>query len=148
MSLKSDYYKNLLLSISRGNYRGFFSNAKPLFMIALFDSIQEGSIIDNVIKFDNKILGTHYHSISNDFEPEHIPTPYNKPFFHLNSEPFYFLRFKPGITPPIQSKTPSSKFLREQVEYAFLDDELWDLLQDSEVREEYRQAIIQHFIKR
>ena len=148
MSLKSDYYKNLLLSISRGNYRGIFSNAKPFFMIALFDSIKEGAIIGNRIKYNNKNLGTHYYTISNYFEPSISPTLFSKPFFHLNSEPFYFLKFKPGVTPPVQSKTPSSKFLRDQVEYASLDDELWDLLQDPGVREEYRQAIIQHFIKR
>lgn len=148
MSLKSDYYKNLLLSISRGNYRGLFSNAKPFLLIALFDAIKEGHIIGNVIKFDNTHLISLYRTISHEFEPTNRPTPFAKPFFHLNSEPFYIIRFKPDLSHPKQSTTPSSKFLREQVEYASFDDDLWNLLQEPDVIEEYRQAIIQHFIKR
>ena len=61
--------------------------------------------------------------------------------FYLGSEDFYFIKGKKAHT------TPSAKFLRENVEYACLDDDLWELMQDPETRNELRDAIIKHFIK-
>jgi putative restriction endonuclease len=65
----------------------------------------------------------------------------------MKSEPYYFIKWKDGVKNINASQTPSAKYLRENVEYACLDDELWELLQDSETRNELRDAIIQHFIK-
>lgn len=65
----------------------------------------------------------------------------------MKSEPYYFIKWKDGVKYMNASQTPSAKFLRENVEYVCLDDELWELLQDPETRNELREAIIQHFIK-
>lgn len=51
------------------------------------------------------------------------------------------------MIPPRQAESPSGKFLAENVDYAYLDDTLWELLQDKSVREEYKEAIITHFLK-
>ncbi|MBR1889816.1 MAG: hypothetical protein IJ816_04215, partial [Alloprevotella sp.] len=61
-------------------------------------------------------------------------------------EPFYYLKWKSATKIPRQAITPSVKFLRENIEYACLDEGLWELLQDPETRNELRDAIIQHFI--
>ena len=47
---------------------------------------------------------------------------------------------------PRQAHTPSMMFLKNQVEYAALDDELWELLQGPVVRNDYREAIIKKFL--
>ena len=44
-------------------------------------------------------------------------------------------------------KTATVKYLTENLNYAYLDQELWDLLQDYNVREEFRELIINFFIK-
>lgn len=147
MSLKSSYYKTTLLGIKRGNYRGAFSNAKPLFVIALIEAITEGAIWGNKIIYISDRLKSIYTSTSKTLEPERTVTPIHMPFFHLLTEPFYHIKWITGIKPPMAAHTPSAKFLRENVEYACLDDELWELLQDPETRNELRDAIIQHFIK-
>lgn len=146
-SLKSLYYKNQLLSIKRGNHCGVVSNAKPYFLIAVLSQIGEGSIIGNTISFTVTSLVEEYQKVYNEFEPNKKVTPITKPFFHLNSEQFYIIKWKPGVSAPSQGHTPSAKFLRENVEYAAFDDELWDLLQDKAIRDEYREAIINFFLK-
>ena len=52
-----------------------------------------------------------------------------------------------GLFPPRQTQSPSGKFLTENVDYAYLDDTLWELLQDKDIREEYKEAIITHYLK-
>lgn len=63
------------------------------------------------------------------------------PYYYLKGEEFYYLI---GSHYP---KTPSAKFLRENVEYASLDDDLWQLLQDEGARNEIKEAIISYFIE-
>lgn len=147
MNLKTAYYRDMLLAIHRGNSRTGFSNAKPFYILAIIKGIENGFIIGNNIRIDNLSLKDAYYSIFKEYAPNKDVTPLQKPYFHLNSEQFYQLKFKPGTTPPPQAKTPSVKFLREEVEYAALDEQLWDLLQDSVIREEYRQAIIRRFLQ-
>lgn len=74
-------------------------------------------------------------------------TPFNMPFFHLNAEEYYHIKWKTKNEKPCQAQSPSSKYLRENIDYAYLDPELWDLLQDPLVRDEFRKAIINHYLK-
>ena len=147
MGLKLSYYRSILLETHRGNGHGIISNAKPYLLLSIINLIERGDILGNRIRFDNIKLAETYEIVSKLYEPQKAITPLFKPFFHLNREPFYYLKWKASVKIPKQATTPSAKFLRENVEYACLDDDLWELLQDSEVRNEFRDAIIQHFIK-
>lgn len=147
MSLKVAYYRGVLLETHRGNGRGIISNAKPYLLLSIIHLIENGELIGNRILFDNCKLSESYHSISFFYEPQKNATPIYKPFFHLNREPFYYIKWKQAAKIPKQATTPSAKFLRENVEYACLDDDLWELLQNPETRNELKNAIIQHFIK-
>lgn len=146
MSLKVAYYRGALLETHRGNGRGIVSNAKPYLLLSIIRLIEQGDIIGNRILFDNNALSETYNSVSKLYEPDKAVTPISKPFFHLNREPFYYLKWKSATKIPRQAITPSAKFLRENIEYACLDEGLWELLQDPETRNELRDAIIQHFI--
>ena len=147
MSLKTAYYQGVLLETHRGNGRGRISNAKPFLLLSIIKLIADGEIMGNRIQFDNCNLSKTYNAISKQYEPDIETTPLSKPFFHLNREPYYYLKWKPNTIIPKQAVTPSAKFLRENVEYACLDDDLWELLQDKDTRNELREAIIQHFIR-
>ena len=46
------------------------------------------------------------------------------------------------------SSTPSAKYLREHLQYAKLDDELWKLLQDADNREYFRRNIINRYLSK
>lgn len=146
MSLRTSYYVNLILSTNRGYNKGIASNAKPLYLLAIFKGIEEGFLLGNKIVFDENISNL-YMEVCNFYEPWRIPAKFYKPYFHLESEPYYYIKWRNGVRIANALRTPSAKFLRENVEYACLDDDLWELLQEPETRNELRDAIIQHFIK-
>lgn len=154
MSLLADTYKEVLLKTKRGNCRGKYSNAKPIFLLSIIDAIEEGVILGNKIAYDCKQLRDKYRSnyvaCQNDgkavFRANSSITPFCMPFFHLNAEPYYHIKWINAITPPPQAQSPSDKYLRTNVDYAFLDDELWELLQNADIRAEYRQSIVKNFL--
>lgn len=152
---KKDVYLTALLKIKRGNKDGIFSNAKPLMILTLIDAIGQGVVTENMILFDNEELRKLYKRVSSKSYDENCLlmrtndriTPFKMPFFHLNAEEFYHIKWKEGITPPQQATSPSAKYLRDNVSYAHLDPDLWSLLQDPQTREEFREAIISHYLK-
>ena len=146
MSLKASYYTNLILSTNRGYNKGIASNAKPMYLLAVMRGIEEGVLIGNKIIYDDTISNI-YLEVCQEHEPWRCPAKFYKPYFHMKSEPYYYIKWKNGISMTNAMQTPSAKFLRENVEYACLDDDLWELLQDKDTRNELREAIIQHFIR-
>ena len=67
------------------------------------------------------------------------------PFFHLKNDEFFYLKFKTHDI--VLKKTVSSKFIRDNIEYGLFDNALWDLLQDTENRNYYKELIIEKFLK-
>jgi len=139
-SLKLQYYRTALIRTKRGNGRGKTINAKPIFLIAIFDQIEKGVLINNKIFFDS-CLKECYEKYYSKFEPEMNITPFYKPFFHLQTDGFWHIVWENES----QIKSPSAKYLRENMKYATLDNAFWDLLQDAESRNTLREAIINHF---
>ena len=137
--LRLSYYKNLLLSMTVARNHGQVNIAKPVMVIAIMQGIEDGSIRANRIQYSESLITT-YNNLFRSFSNNSI-TSSVYPYYYLGSEEFYFIKGKKART------TPSAKFLRENVEYACLDDDLWELLQDPETRNELRETIIQHFIK-
>ncbi len=120
------------------------SNAKIFFVLSIFNSIGRGEQLENRICFDER-LKTNYIAECSKYSSAPI-TPIYKPFFHLSSSLYYHIRWV-GDGVNSHARTPSAKYLRDYVNYAYFDDELWELLQDKGVREELTNALIDHFIK-
>lgn len=145
MSLIFDYYKTSLLSIRRGSNKGVISNAKPIFILTLIKSIEDGLIIGNKIDYSENLKELYLKQCV-FFEPKIKPALFQKPFFHFAADSVYHIKWKSGELKNHAWHTPSEKFLRENVEYAYLDSGLWDLLQDQEARREIQQLIIDRFL--
>jgi len=154
MSLLSDTYKSAILRIKRGHNNGVVSNAKPVLILAIIEAIDEGILLGNRISFPHDNLQELYTTIysrnclSDGIYRANVKvTPFNLPYFHLNAEEFYHIKWNAGVVSPSQAHSPSRKFLTENVDYAYLDDTLWELFQDKDIREEYKEAIITHYLK-
>lgn len=132
-------YRNMLLSINQSKVGGSPNKAKPLLMLCIIDCIEEESVIDNKILFDVIAQKYKYHlsQMTGTIAREYYP------FYFLTSDNFYHIQWKET---PIKTKTPSAKFIRDNIEYAYLDNALWDLLQEPDVRKEYRNIIINHYL--
>lgn len=139
--LKLQYYRTVLIQTKRGNGKGKTINAKPILLIALFDHIGKGAVSNNKIPFDSELKKCYedYYSL---YEPERQITPFCKPFFYLQSDDYWHLSWNDDV----DKKTPSAKYLRENVKYASFDNALWDLLQDAEARNILRETVLSHFL--
>lgn len=135
-----------MLSMKRGIAYGKHSNAKPILILSVMDGIEKGNIIGNKIMYA-KQLENSYLGFCNQYEPNVRYTLFFKPFYHLSRESFYSLVWKDKKEPVKNCHTPSAKYLRENLDYAYLDPELWDLLQNPQVRSEFRELIINHYLK-
>ena len=121
------------------SYKGTPIIAKPVLMLTIFQMIEDGILLGNNVAFSSELCET-YSNLFRKYSNERI-TPVIYPYYYLNSEEFYYIK---GDT---SRRTPSLSFIKEHVEYAALDDELWDLLQDPDVRNDYREEIIKKFLK-
>lgn len=145
VNLKVLLYEDLFCRLRLGTVAGRKALSKPIFLMTVIKCVGDKTLLNNKLHFDNnqfintfKELAEYYNDgIHTAFMPFFI-----RPFFHLSSEPFYELIWKPEAKPHSRSILPSAKFLRENLAYAKLDDDLWEILQESTNREYLKQAII------
>lgn len=134
------FYRDLIIFTQRGNYRGKISNAKPVFIISLIDAISEGIFTDNKLCFGNEGFDNIYYQNSSIYNNN---TKVILPFYHLDTSEYYSIKWHQKYNG--SSHTPSKKFMLDNVEYAYLDNALWDLLQDKEARKTIKEEIVRFF---
>ena len=140
--LQIEYYKNLILRIKRGSHCGVFINAKPLYLLTIIEMISRDMLRDNKIYYD-KLLDNVYTNLCSSYGEN--KTPLFKPYLYLNGDGFYHQKW---ITNEYKPHDSSAKFVRDNIEYAYLDNALWDLLQDEQIRNDYRTTIENFFLKK
>lgn len=102
--------------------------------------------ISNLTSDTRDKLGTNGRNTRDKKHPLNFntePTPIKYPFYHIKSDGFWKLEWKADS--PAVPAAPSDKFLRENLAYAMLDNALWDILQEKEVRDFYKAAIIDYY---
>lgn len=146
LQLYSEYIKQLKVGFRDGKP----SVSKPIMLLCMIELIANNNIINNHIYFDDKELISKfdaYYRAHNNLGYKSILEFFKRPFYHLGSEPFYELVWKPGDRAPLSGHTPTARYLREHLAYAKLDDELWELLKDEANREYLKETIIQTYLK-
>ncbi len=148
-NLQIDIYSEMLKTMRLGLRNGKVATSKPILILSIFDSISSGDVSDNQILFENNCVRNRFKVLSEFFnvpiKTQFLPI-FIRPFYHLNSEPFYELVWKSDDRPKMNSHTPSAKYLRDHLAYAKLDDELWVLLQEQEHRDYLKQVIINRYL--
>ena len=130
-----DAFKSLHCQIVDGK-----SNpAKALVVLAILDLISEGR--DNNNRASREDIEAQYKKLQEKYG---VPTPYQYPLYFMENELFYHLKWKEER---IITHTPSAKLVRENVEYAYFDEALWNLLQDESILNEFRSVIEKYYLK-
>lgn len=141
-SFSYDIYRDLLLKMKRGTHNGRPINAKPLLMISIISLIEDVRLTENRVYF-NQTLKEYYAKTAAELTKDKV-TPLFKPYVFLGSESFYHINWKINRGLPHDS---SDKFVRDNIEYVYLDNALWDLLQDPGNRRNYKEALINNYLK-
>lgn len=137
-----ELYSDMILEIKCGSYQGRKIKAKPGLLYSVIIMIEEASITDNRIYF-NKSSEEYYKNVFTSIGED--PTPFFKPFYYMQFDGLWHLK---GKTEVVKTNRPSPKYIRENVEYAFLDYALGDLLQEAEIREHFKSIIKSHFFNK
>ena len=119
------------LNVSSNKKRGE-AQYKPILILSVLELITQGDIVSNYILVSDELIETFkkYWSILSANSSYQGGLHY--PFFHLQSDGFWHLKFK-GTFNGLQAKTTNK--LKAAVEYAYLDDRLFSLLQDPFTRQ-------------
>lgn len=149
MNMLLSTYCDMILSTKMGNWQGQISVSKILYLISIFEAIECQHLLNNEISIENVFVRKKFGQL---YEQQYGNNKgygaqfYIRPFFHLGSSEYYHLVWKSNDRPAITNHTPSEKYLKKNLLYAKLDDELWELLQDAENREYIRRNIITRFL--
>lgn len=142
-------YTDMILSLHTGSVSGNIAVSKPLYIITIIEAIESGGLEYNRINPANEFIRNRFGQLYEHFygNRKGYESPFFiRPYFHLDSSPFYHLIWKHDVTYTNKSITPSAKYLRENLLYAKLDDDLWELLQDAESREYIKKNIIRRYL--
>ncbi|BAZ18898.1 hypothetical protein NIES4071_107830 (plasmid) [Calothrix sp. NIES-4071] len=115
---------------------------KPILLLSIIELISRGGIRKNQIPLSGELVAT-FMNVWRHLEPNRNPD-IGQPFFYLRSDGFWHFQPNPGFELAINSKAKlvSAGALKQAVEYAYFDDELWQILQDSHDRSVLIQVLI------
>jgi len=122
-------FSNLRVDRARG-----IAPHKPILLLCVISLFQKYSMKENKIFLSPELCSTfsRYWQLLG-YEP--FTDNIAMPFFHLKGDCFWHLKPKVGFESVVKTKRlVSVRALREFVEYAYLDDELFYLLRDSNSR--------------
>lgn len=132
------FYKDAFSSLHCSIYKGKLNIAKPLLLLSILELIGDGMQSNRI---EIKRIKEKYEELQKQYA---ATTPYQYPLYFLENEDFFHLKWKETR---IKIHTPSAKLIRENIEYAFLDNALWDLLQDQQMREFFQTLVVNNFLK-
>jgi putative restriction endonuclease len=107
---------------------------KPILLLSIIELISQGQIRQNQITLSAELISTFLNLWSN-LEPVRQPN-IGLPFFHLRGDGFWYHYPKPGFELLINShvKIRTVSALQQTVEYAYLDQELFELFWNPDSR--------------
>ncbi|RUO23923.1 restriction endonuclease [Aliidiomarina minuta] len=123
-------YLEAFQNVRPNRTNGRASPHKVCMLYAVMDLVEEGRLTENKIPFTYELknrFAWHFEKLKTEAD---MLNPVN-PFFYLRSSDFWHHSLRSGKEGDYeQLKSPSEKSLHDIIEYAFLDPELFELLQD------------------
>tara|TARA_R100000935_G_C2818956_1_gene158746 strand:+ start:176 stop:1156 length:981 start_codon:yes stop_codon:yes gene_type:complete len=125
-------YSNQFKKLRRASVTGMgMAPHKPILLLSIIQLIAKGVISSNRIFITADLILAFKQNWNLLVETNHIPN-FALPFFHLKSEPFWYLVAKPGkeIETTSSKSIKSFKNLKESIAFAEIDRDLFFALQE------------------
>jgi putative restriction endonuclease len=137
------FYAKRIMNIRQAKIRGEVIVAKPVLLLSLIDGISDSIFVDNEFGLTDW-LEEHYLMLmkkyTNSSQFSNV-TGIENPFWHLATDGFWTLQYR--IDHP-SGTSPSKRWLKDNVEFAYFDESLWILLQNKVWRMKLRDYIVEH----
>lgn len=137
------HYTKRIINIRQAKIHGEVIVAKPVLLLALIDGVEDGVFTANMFVL-NEWLEKWYLMLMKQYtQHSQFPNPadISNPFWHLQSDGFWHLHHKTAVA---DGSTPTKRWLKEHVDFAYFDDDLWILLQNKVWRMKLRDYIVEH----
>ena len=136
-------YTKRIMNIRQAKVRGEVIVAKPVLLLAIIDGISSEVFCDNEFCLTEWLESRYVMLMQQYMKGSQFdrPTDISNPFWHLQSDGFWHLKYEEE---PQDGATPSKRWLKEKVTYAYFDDDLWALLQNKVWRLKLRDYIVEH----
>lgn len=141
------HYTTIIDNMRQGYIKnsGIRKIAKPILILSLIYGIEKG--LYNTNKFEYKELEHLYNEIFDKYAElakQSEKTPLCYPFYYLQTDSFWHLsKYIHGET---KTLSPTSAWINNNVEYAYIDEELWLLLRNECYRNKLKNYIIENKI--
>lgn len=141
-----EYYKDCFSSLHTMKKAGKQAPHKALLLLSVIDLVERGIITDCHIPLSDELV-RQFKLNTSKFLGDSImfrPTA-NYPYFHMRSESFWQLVTNPNChTDKISNYSLPN--LRKNIAYAHMDEELFELLKNQNVRAKLRVVLISTYI--
>lgn len=138
-------YEKRFSQLNPNRAQGRTSPHKIAMLLAVMELIENEVITENCIHFNSALTEAFTRQFSVLATDADRDDPHH-PFFHLQSEGFWKIQLLPGKADSWRklSTASSANVIRDHVECAHLDDELFELLKNFVVRELLKAALYQN----
>lgn len=133
MNKDLSYYQKKFTRLNVSRSKGIAPN-KPILLLSVIEMIQRGQIRQNQILLSPELIAT-FLKLWRDLEPVRKPN-IGLPFCYLKSDEFWHYQLKQRFETLTDTKIDirSLSSIKDTVEYAYLDDELFEILQNADAR--------------
>lgn len=121
-------------------YEGIRIIAKPILILSIIKGIKDGIFKANRFDYDEVTLYVPlFRKYFMEGKQENL-TPLCYPFYYLKTDQFWHLSWKPnGST---KTEAPSASWISRNVDHAYIDDELWLLLNNDEYADKLKEYVV------
>lgn len=154
-NLSYQKYEKLIKGLSVKITKGIKAPHKAIMLITIIDCISKGNIHTNRIELADELASEfrnkwNYYIAGNKNFSIYSCAPWT-PFWHLKKEPFwhFYLRSNCSNVDNIVApgETASIGKMRTNIEYAYLDNELFSLLSNATTRNQIKQTLVNEYIE-
>ncbi len=143
-------YVELLRNLSTGIQNGKKLPHKAVLLLSILTLVDNGAITDNKIPLDKTIANAFATTWGEYLHNNKIPSVWI-PFWYMKSEPFW--HFKALADENILQNLlcfaghPSVGQMRNVIKYAYVDEQLFSLMQDRVERSKLKEALIETYLR-
>jgi len=120
---------------------------KPILLLSIIQSFEQREIKENKIYITPQLVARFKDNWHHLVHNPRFTSNFSLPFYHLKSEKFWHLKSFPGREILLTSSNSIKSFghLKDVVDYAYLNEDLFELLITHDGREELKEALLQKY---
>lgn len=143
-------YVEFFRNLSTGVQNGIKLPHKAVFLIGILTLVDNGTVTENKILLDKTIANAFASTWGDYLHNTKTPSVWI-PFWYMKSEPFW--HFKALADENILRNLlyfaghPSVGQMRSVIKYAYVDEELFSLMQDGDERSKLKEALVETYLR-